>query len=60
MPDQPDDPINYDMKIPPEKIENKSQTQRGEHGSGEAAAKSNAARQKRNENEENSPELPSE
>lgn len=60
MPDQPDDPINYDMKIPPEKKENKPEAQQCERSFDEVAAESDAARQRRRENEKPTHDLPSE
>jgi|UPI00047C92FB hypothetical protein len=41
MPDQPDDPIHYDMKIPPEPKDAPLNKQKEERGSDEVTSESN-------------------
>lgn len=47
MPDQPDDPIHYEMKIPPEPKDATLNKQEQQRGSDEAADESNKAEQER-------------
>jgi hypothetical protein len=48
MPDQPDDPIHYDMKIPPEPqdapLNKQREEQRGSEATGESSEKNEQAR----------------
>jgi hypothetical protein len=46
MPDQPDDPVHYDMKIPPEPQDAPLNKQRAEQGSDEAASESSHGNEK--------------
>lgn len=44
MPEQPADPLHYEMKIPPEKKEDKSKTEQGNRGSGEVNSQSSQSK----------------
>lgn len=60
MPEQPADPIHYDMKIPPEKKEDKLKTELDERGSGKTNSESSQDRTKGQDSKVSGSDLPAE
>lgn len=60
MPDQPADPLHYDMKIPPEKKENKEDHLQNQHNSDQPPPDSSFVRQPATDREKPASSLSSE
>lgn len=60
MPDQPDDPLHYEMKIPPEPKDTKENAERSQKDSGDAAGATHRSQPEEPTSEKPASSIPSE